>query len=94
MPITYHVAEHDEGYAYRVGDVWSESFPNHDAALAAARSAAERQQVGGDPAEITSSSPMGLGKHRWLTVVTDQKLTWSTTLDNAVLTPNHLSEKS
>lgn len=53
MPITYHVAEHDEGYAYRVGDVWSESFADHDAALAAARSAAERQQVGGDPAEIT-----------------------------------------
>lgn len=53
MPITYHVDKHDEGYAYRVGDVWSESFPDHDAALAAARSAAERQQVGGDPAEIT-----------------------------------------
>lgn len=53
MPITYHVAEHDEGYAYRVGDVWSESFADHDAALAAARSAAERQQVGGDSAEIT-----------------------------------------
>jgi len=44
--------------------------------------------------KLPSSSPMGLGKHRWLTVVTDQKLTWSTTLDNAVLTPNHLSEKS
>ncbi len=53
MPITYHVAEHDKGFAYRVGDVWSESFPSHDAALAAAKWAAQRQQVGGDPAEIT-----------------------------------------
>ena len=53
MPITYHVARHDEGFGYRLGDVWSETFPDHDSALAAARSAAERQQVGGDDAEIS-----------------------------------------
>ena len=53
MAITYHVAEHDGGFGYRLGDVWSETFPDHDSALAAAKSAAQRQQVGGDDAEIS-----------------------------------------
>jgi len=53
MAITYHVGEHDGGYGYRLGDVWSETFPNHDSALAAAKSAAQRQQLGGDDAEIS-----------------------------------------
>jgi hypothetical protein len=53
MPVSYHVAEHDGGFGYRVGDVWSETFPDHDSALAAAQSAAERQQLEGDDAEIS-----------------------------------------
>lgn len=51
--VTYHVDEHDGGFAYRSGDVWSETFPSHDVALAAARSAAERQQIEGSDAEIS-----------------------------------------
>lgn len=51
--VTYHVDEHGGGYAYRSGDVWSETFPTHDNALAAARSAAERQQLEGSDAEIS-----------------------------------------
>jgi hypothetical protein len=53
MSITYHVGEHDEAWAYRLGDVWSEAFPTHELALAAAKQAAERQQLGGQDAEIT-----------------------------------------
>lgn len=53
MAVTYHVAEHDGGFGYRLGDVWSETFPDHDAALAAAKSAAARQQLGGEDAEIS-----------------------------------------
>lgn len=45
--ITYRVIEHDGGWAYRVGDVFSETFRSHADALAAARSAASMQQVGG-----------------------------------------------
>lgn len=59
MPLTYHVAEHDGGYAYRVNDVWSEPFPDHDAALAAAKAAAQRQQLGGDDTEITFETADG-----------------------------------
>ena len=53
MPLTYHVAEHDGGFGYRLGEVWSETFPDHDSALAAAQSAAARQQLGGEDAEIS-----------------------------------------
>lgn len=61
--ITYHVAEHDGGFAYRLGEVWSESFADHDAALAAARSAAERQHLEGRDAEISYQLKDG----RWQT---------------------------
>ncbi len=37
MSITYHVGEHDEAWAYRLGDVWSEAFPTHELALARQR---------------------------------------------------------
>ena len=53
MPVTYHVAEHDGGYGYRLGDVWSETFADHETALAAAKSAAQRQQLGGEDANIS-----------------------------------------
>ncbi|WHA43652.1 hypothetical protein [Agrobacterium larrymoorei] len=53
MAVTYHVGEHDGGFAYRVGDVWSETFLDHDSALEAARDAAERQQMGGEEVDIS-----------------------------------------
>ena len=34
--LTYHVGAHDGGYGYRLGDVWSETFADHDVALSAA----------------------------------------------------------
>ena len=45
--ITYDVVEHDGGFAYKLGDVLSETFPTHQAAHAAAEAAAQRQQVAG-----------------------------------------------
>ena len=45
--ITYRIVEHDGGWAYKVGDVFSEAFPNHAAALAAAKAAAAEQRVPG-----------------------------------------------
>ncbi len=44
--ITYEIVEHDGGWAYKVGGTFSETFPNHDAALAAAKRAAGEQRVG------------------------------------------------
>lgn len=42
--IIYEVVEHDGGWAYKVGDVFSETFPSHDAAQDAAKIAAAEQQ--------------------------------------------------
>ena len=33
MAVIYHVAEHDEGFAYRMEGVWSETFVSHEEAL-------------------------------------------------------------
>jgi hypothetical protein len=45
--ITYQVVRHDEGWAYTVNGVFSEPFPTHAEALAAARTAAAEQRVPG-----------------------------------------------
>jgi hypothetical protein len=45
--ITYHIVEHAGGYAYKVGDTFSETFVDHDEALRAARIAAAEQRVPG-----------------------------------------------
>ncbi|WP_407527978.1 DUF2188 domain-containing protein [Methylobacterium oryzisoli] len=42
--VTYLVVEHDGGWAYKVDDVFSETFPTrNDAHAAAARAAAEQR---------------------------------------------------
>tara|TARA_R110002020_G_scaffold115609_2_gene265690 strand:+ start:902 stop:1153 length:252 start_codon:yes stop_codon:yes gene_type:complete len=45
--VTYDIVEHDGGFAYKVGAVFSETFPTHEQAHAAAAAAAQRQQLGG-----------------------------------------------
>ncbi len=45
--VTYRIVRHDDGWAYKVGDVFSERFSTHAAALAAARLAAAEQRVPG-----------------------------------------------
>ncbi len=59
--VTYHIIEHDGGWAYRVGDVISETFSSHDLARRAAERAAAEQRVGGETAEISWEDPQG----RW-----------------------------
>jgi hypothetical protein len=46
--VIYRVVRHDEGWAYTVDGVFSEPFPTHAAALAAARRAAAEQRVPGN----------------------------------------------
>lgn len=50
--VIYRVVEHNDGFAYQVKDVFSETFATHAAALEAARSAAQRQQLAGTDEEI------------------------------------------
>ncbi|WP_395666524.1 hypothetical protein [Methylocella sp.] len=57
--LTYKIVEHDGGFAYKVGDVYSETFRTHDEALAAARLAAAEQRAPGDPEEIEYETEAG-----------------------------------
>lgn len=57
--VTYEIVEHDGGWAYKVGDVYSETFRSHGEALVAARTAASRQQVGGKDEEILYEDEKG-----------------------------------
>jgi hypothetical protein len=50
--VTYHIVRHDNGWAYKVNNVFSESFPTHEAALKAARRAAAEQRVPGSTESI------------------------------------------
>ncbi|WP_137389684.1 DUF2188 domain-containing protein [Rhodoligotrophos defluvii] len=43
--ITYEVVEHDGGWAYKLGDVFSETFRTREEALAAAQRAAREQEM-------------------------------------------------
>jgi Uncharacterized protein conserved in bacteria (DUF2188) len=58
--VTYHIVEHDDGWAYKVGDVFSEPFPSHEAALAAAKRAAAEQQLPGTTAVIEYEDENGV----------------------------------
>jgi hypothetical protein len=50
--ITYEIVEHDDGWAYRVDGVYSETFASHKLAHKAAERAAREQMVAGDTAGI------------------------------------------
>lgn len=45
--VTYVIVEHDGGWAYKVGTVFSEPFATHALATAAAKRAAAEQRVPG-----------------------------------------------
>lgn len=57
--VTYEIVEHDGGWAYRVGDVFSETFPSHDAARKAAERAAREQTVSGETSPIEFEDAAG-----------------------------------
>lgn len=57
--ITYTIVEHDGGWAYKLGDVFSETFRTHDAALRAAQRAAGEQRVGGEDTGIVYEDAKG-----------------------------------
>ncbi|HKG76379.1 MAG TPA: DUF2188 domain-containing protein [Beijerinckiaceae bacterium] len=59
--ITYEIVEHDGGWAYKVGDVFSEPFPSHDAARKAAERAAHEQVLPGGSTDISYEDKDG----RW-----------------------------
>jgi hypothetical protein len=57
--VTYKIVEHDGGWAYTVDGSFSETFPSHAAALAAARRAASEQRAPGRTEAIEYETPDG-----------------------------------
>jgi hypothetical protein len=57
--VTYEIVQHDGGWAYRFDGVYSETFPTHDSARAAARRAAAEQRVPGEETGISWEDAQG-----------------------------------
>ncbi len=57
--VTYVVVEHDGGWAYKLDGVFSEPYPSHDMARAAARRAALEQERPGETTAISWEDDKG-----------------------------------
>jgi hypothetical protein len=76
--VIYEVIRHEDGWAYKARGTISETFPSHDAALQAARTAAGEQRVPGETVGIQYETADGVwreevdsGKDRPTTAVKD-----------------------
>jgi hypothetical protein len=58
--VHYQIVKHAGGWAYKLGDVFSETFASHEAALRAARAAAGRQEIRGTTQVITYEDSDGV----------------------------------
>lgn len=57
--VHYEVVEHDGGWAYRLGGVYSETFATRELAHEAAEQAASRQQMAGNTRPIQYQDARG-----------------------------------
>jgi hypothetical protein len=57
--LTYRIVQHDSGWAYKLGDVYSETYATHDEAMEAARAAARRQEQPGRTGDILFQDAAG-----------------------------------
>ena len=65
--VIYRIVKHGEGWAYKVGDTFSETYASHDGALAAARRAAGEQRVAGETRGVSWEDANG----EWRTELSD-----------------------
>ena len=61
--VIYRIVEHDGGWAYKLGDSFSETYPGHDTARAGAVRAASEQKVPDESALIEYETAAG----EWIT---------------------------
>jgi hypothetical protein len=57
--VKYKIVEHDGGWAYKLDDVYSETFPSHEAAVHAADRAAAEQKIPGESETIEYQDASG-----------------------------------
>ena len=58
--VVYRIVKHENGWAYKARGTYSETFPTHEAALAAARTAAGEQKVPGETVGIEYETADGV----------------------------------
>jgi hypothetical protein len=58
--VVYTIVKHEDGWAYEARGTFSETFPTHAAALAAARAAAAEQKVPGETVGIEYETADGV----------------------------------
>ena len=63
VQVTYRIVEHDGGWAYKLGDTYSETFRSHDAARSAAVAASREQKAPDEDTMIEYADASG----RWIT---------------------------
>jgi hypothetical protein len=78
--VVYKIVKHENGWAYKARGTFSETFPSHEAALAAAKAAAVEQTVPGETVGIEYETADGIwraeldpGSDRPQTVVEDEE---------------------
>ena len=57
--VTYKIVKHSEGWAYQVGETFSETFRSHDAARKAAQNAASEHTRSGQTVGIAFEDSSG-----------------------------------
>ncbi len=57
--VIYEIVQHDGGWAYRMDETFSETFPTHDSARRAAERAAREQSAAGETTEISYENKTG-----------------------------------
>ena len=65
--INYRIVPHDGGWAYKLDDVFSETYPTREHAAAAARIVAAEQQMAGETVNILYQDKDG----RWRSELAD-----------------------
>jgi hypothetical protein len=63
ISVKYEIVPHDGGWAYKVGETYSETFATHDEARSAARRAAPEQGRPGDTEVIEFEDEKGRWQH-------------------------------
>ena len=57
--IVYHIVQHDGGWAYKVDETFSETFPSHERARQAAELAVREQGLPGEATVISYEDKQG-----------------------------------
>lgn len=67
VDVIYRIVQHADGWAYKLGETFSETFPTRDAAKTAAHRAAAEQHVVGETRGISWEDESG----RWHEEISD-----------------------